>query len=120
MNYSGRSRNVTYRGLELVEGEDIVAKIRVIVRGDSMWPTYSDGEVLICTRLRDEALQIGDVVLAQHPLRSSVKVIKRIAEIAEDGRYLLYGDNPDPLASEDGHNFGPVRKSEIIGYIQRS
>lgn len=92
--------------------------IRVIVRGDSMWPTFSDGDEILCAKLSAEVLRVGDVVVAVHPLQSSVRVLKRIAAITQDNRYLLTGDNPDPMASEDGHNFGPVDLQNIIGYLR--
>ena len=34
-------------------------------------------------------------------------MVKRVLRIT-NGDLFLVGDNPDPLASEDSHNFGPV------------
>jgi len=53
--------------------------------------------------------------LAQHPLTPNIRLVKRISEIVEK-RYFIEGDNPDPLASEDSHNFGPVDRNAIMGF----
>jgi nickel-type superoxide dismutase maturation protease len=90
----------------------------VVVHGDSMWPTLRDGQQVYVVAASQ--LKVKDVVLAVHPLRSSIVVIKRISEVRSDGRLALFGDNPDPLASEDSHNFGPVDSSSIVGKIQLS
>ena len=89
--------------------------IEVIIRGDSMWPTLRDGDSIEFEPIGSSVLEVGDLVLAQHPFTPSVRLVKRISEIQE-GRYLLEGDNPDPLASEDSHNFGTVDRSAILGY----
>ena len=45
--------------------------------------------------------------MAQHPLKPNVVVVKRVLRVESNGDLFLVGDNPDPLASEDSHNFGP-------------
>ena len=42
-------------------------------------------------------------------------MVKRILRVEPDGRLFLVGDNPDPLASEDSHNFGPVSLEAVRG-----
>ncbi|MDP6199963.1 MAG: S24 family peptidase, partial [Candidatus Poseidonia sp.] len=82
--------------------------------GHSMWPTFSDGDVLRMNPIAsDESLIVGDVVLAKHPFKPSVLVVKRIQRIEDDGRLFLVGDQSDPTASEDSHNFGPVARHEV-------
>ncbi len=88
-------------------------RIQVRVHGDSMWPTLRDGDCV-------EALQgptpvVGDIVVAHHPMKR-ITVIKRVKSILHDGLFIE-GDNPDPLGSDDSHNFGPVPHSSIIGVI---
>ena len=86
----------------------------VRIQGHSMWPTFCDGDVLrMMPILPDEPLVVGDVVLANHPLKPSVLVVKRILRIEEDGRLFLVGDQSDPTASEDSHNFGPVAQHAV-------
>ena len=83
-----------------------------VVSGDSMWPTYTDGQRLVCTSDLQQ-LVVGSVVVFIHPLRSHLRAIKRIKDIDEKSLFVE-GDHPDPLASEDSHNFGWVKKASII------
>ncbi len=94
-------------------------KIRVFISGDSMWPTLRAGDEVEFTKLTlqdDVELNIGDLVVAIHPLKPGVQMVKRIGGFSADGRLVLLGDNPDPLASEDSHNFGPVARESIIAF----
>ena len=88
--------------------------VRVRISGDSMWPTYPDGTEF--DLLSGDSIQpvVGDVVLANHPFHSNLQIVKRIQSI-DDGLVFLVGDNPDPTASEDSHNFGSVPLDEIQG-----
>jgi nickel-type superoxide dismutase maturation protease len=96
-----------------------MSDFHVIIRGDSMWPTFSDGEKIMASEVSKEKLTIGDIVVSKHPFKSEVIIVKRINRILADNRLFLQGDNPDPLASEDSHNFGPVKNNLIIGIINR-
>jgi nickel-type superoxide dismutase maturation protease len=101
------------------EEELVISKVLVIIIGDSMWPTLRAGDEVEFTELvaQDNAeLRVGDLVVAIHPLKPGVQVVKRIAGFDADARLILVGDNPDPLASEDSHNFGPVSAKSIIAY----
>ena len=80
----------------------------VRIQGDSMWPTFRDGDVLTFTQQNLSSLAVSDVVLVSHPLKPEVRMVKRVLRIEANGDLFLVGDNPDPLASEDSHNFGPV------------
>ena len=95
-----------------------MATLRVVISGDSMWPSYRSGDEVEFNSVDGVELQIGDLVVATHPLKSGVKVVKRIGDIDSHGRYILIGDNPDPIASEDSHNFGPVSRGAIIAYFR--
>ena len=91
---------------------------QVRIKGDSMWPTFRDGDILTFSHLLDQhRVNAGAVVLAKHPLKVDVLVVKRVHSVELDGRFFLVGDQPDPLGSEDSHNFGPVHRSAIIGYL---
>ena len=90
--------------------------IQVRINGDSMWPTYKDGTVLEFVNMdQDTVLGIGHLVLSHHPLKKEILIVKRIHSIVKD-RFFLVGDQPDPLASEDSHNFGTVSRSSIVAY----
>ena len=87
----------------------------VDIQGDSMWPTISDAERLeFIPHDRGKAPIEGSVVLAEHPLKQGVMMVKRVKTVSDD-RVFLEGDNPDPLASEDSHNFGTVEFCNIVG-----
>jgi nickel-type superoxide dismutase maturation protease len=87
----------------------------VRIQGDSMWPTFSNDDIVVFTSVKKTALEEGDIVLATHPFKADVLVVKRIHRVETDGRLFLVGDNPDPLASEDSHNFGPVSPDAVRG-----
>ena len=89
--------------------------VDVRIQGDSMWPTFSNDDLVVFTSVSKTELTIGDVVLAIHPFKPKVLLVKRIHRIEIDGRLFLVGDNPDPLASEDSHNFGPVSPDAVQG-----
>ena len=91
--------------------------VDVRIQGDSMWPTLSNDELVSFTVVNKTTLAEGDVVLAHHPFKPDVLVVKRIHRVETDGRLFLVGDNPDPLASEDSHNFGPVSPDAVQGKL---
>lgn len=81
------------------------------VKGDSMRPTISDGDIVVIDPR--SPVTVGDIVLARHPFKHSVKMLKCISAADENGRYLLTGDNPTD--STDSRSFGSVRESDILG-----
>ncbi len=82
-----------------------------LVEGDSMFPALKDGDLVLINPYAD--LAIGDIVLAQHPFKQSVKIIKRIKEISPEGKYYLVGDNPS--GSSDSRSFGAISAKDILG-----
>ncbi len=68
---------------------------RVVVRGRSMIPALSPGERVLFDRLAYvlEEPRVGDVVLARHPARRGVRMVKRVSEVIGEGEYVLLGDN---------------------------
>ena len=84
-----------------------------VVDGDSMLPTLKSGDaILIETSI---SIKVGELVLARHPFRSSVKMVKRVADIDEDGSVFLSGDNPSE--SSDSRTFGAVSIKSIVGRV---
>jgi len=81
------------------------------VEGDSMLPALRDGDLVLINPHAD--FEIGDIVLARHPFKQSVKIIKRIAEILPGERYILLGDNP--AESSDSRQFGAIAAKDILG-----
>lgn len=79
-----------------------------------MQPTLLDGDEVLVAGYGKRPPQQGDVVLLQHPLRSDVRVIKRIASLDRD-TVFVQGDNP--AESTDSRSFGGVPRSKILGRI---
>jgi nickel-type superoxide dismutase maturation protease len=71
---------------------------RFRVTGASMQPLLNaEDEILVDLRAYRRALpRSGDLVVARHPTRTGLQIVKRIREIRSDGTFLLEGDNPDP------------------------
>ena|SRR5215213_6727939 len=82
-----------------------------LVQGDSMLPILKDGDVVLVNPYA--APQTGDIVLARHPFKKSVRIIKRIKEISPEGRYFLVGDNAEE--STDSRSFGTIPAKDILG-----
>ena len=82
---------------------------RVTVRGPSMAPTLSDGDVVL-VRLGATA-RAGDVVLVRWAARPGQLSVKR-AKSRRDDRWLVYGDNP--YGSTDSGALGPAT---VIGVV---
>ncbi|MDA7491928.1 S26 family signal peptidase [Candidatus Poseidonia sp.] len=92
-----------------------MVQFTVEINGDSMWPTFESGQRLLFEERADtSSITVNDVVVARHPLKRGVVVVKRVKR-AEGESLFLEGDHPDPLASEDSHNFGPVDRSAVLG-----
>lgn len=63
------------------------------------------------------ALEPGDLVIARHPFRPDLRLIKRVIAVRDDDTYLLMGDNPEAGASTDSRSFGAVPPSHILGKV---
>lgn len=77
-----------------------------------MLPKLKDGDKVL-VKLQ-ESYQIGDIVVAQHPFKQSVVLIKRIGEIDESSAFLV-GDNPSE--STDSRTLGRISKKDILGKV---
>lgn len=82
---------------------------RVGIRGPSMSPTLSDGDVVLARF--GAAPEPGDVVLVRWPERPGQLSVKRAAHRDGDGWWVL-GDNPD--GSTDSRMLGPA---EVVGVV---
>ena len=90
---------------------------RVRVSGNSMLPLLKPGdEVLVDPKAYRQARpRPGDIVIAQHPRRTNLHVIKRVVTVTENGNCILKGDNPSE--STDSRTFGPVSPKQILGRV---
>lgn len=57
----------------------------------------------------------GDIVVARHPFRSDLCLVKRVTSVRENGDCFLEGDNP--MESTDSHGFGPLPPERIMGRV---
>ena len=78
-----------------------------------MQPVLSPGERVLFDRLAFDIRrpQPGDVVLARHPARPGLLMIKRVSECGAGG-YLLLGDNTSE--STDSRALGLFRRRDIV------
>ncbi|MFV0260256.1 MAG: nickel-type superoxide dismutase maturation protease [Acidimicrobiales bacterium] len=86
---------------------------RYRVTGPSMEPTLRAGEQVL---VNDRApARRGDVIVARHPERPDLVVVKRVAEVGDDGRITLVSDNP--AAGTDSRRWGPVAGDAALGRV---
>ena len=83
----------------------------ILVEGDSMLPNLKNGDAVLI--YADAKISAGDIVLAKHPFKKSVIILKRLAEIDENGNYFLVGDNLSE--STDSRTFGALSAKHILG-----
>lgn len=84
-----------------------------LIEGDSMLPVLKPGDRVFIDPSATAEFREGDIVLARHPFKQSVKIIKRIREITPEGRFFLVGDNlPE---STDSRSFGAISRKDILG-----
>jgi nickel-type superoxide dismutase maturation protease len=90
---------------------------RFRVTGHSMAPLLKPGdEVLVDPHAyRREPPQPGEIVLAQHPYQTDLRLIKRVSAVLEEDRYELKGDNPSE--STDSRAFGGIARRQILGRV---
>ena len=93
------------------EGLESEGHLLVAVSGESMAPALLSGDqIVIDTRAQP---RVGDIVVARHPFRTDVHVIKRLVGFDERGRARLEGDNP--RESTDSRTLGHFPPELILG-----
>jgi nickel-type superoxide dismutase maturation protease len=92
---------------------------RVAVAERSMEPALSPGDWVLVRRTirtgRVPRLRAGQVVVARHPGRPDLLIVKRAAR-QERGGWWLQSDSPNGAAS-DSRTFGPVPPGLIEGRV---
>ncbi len=86
---------------------------KYICEGKSMNPTLKDGETVLVDRAAK--IEIGDIVIAKHPVEQNSEIVKRVERINERGDYFLIGDNLED--SNDSRHFGAVTREYIKGKV---
>ena len=87
----------------------------VKISGNSMWPNFIDGQIVNFQKYTGQRLQIGDVIVFPNPFNTQILLVKRVVSINENS-CVVEGDNPDPTASTDSHNFGSIVTSTIVAF----
>lgn len=87
---------------------------KYICEGTSMNPTLKDGEAVLVDRTASP-IEVGDIVLAKHPVEQTTEIVKRVERINERGHYFLIGDNLED--SNDSRDFGAVTREYIKGKV---
>ena len=87
---------------------------KYVCEGKSMNPTLRDGEVVLVDRAAAK-IEVGDIVIAKHPIEQNSEIIKRVEQINERGNYFLVGDNLED--SNDSRHFGAVTREYIKGKV---
>ena len=87
--------------------------LRVKVAERSMLPVLRPGDWLLVRRTT--RIRAGQIVLARHPGRPDMLIVKRAAR-RRDGGWWLESDNPD-AAAVDSRRFGPVPDALVEGRV---
>lgn len=85
------------------------------VTGDSLSPTYNDGDFVVITRIPVLLLnlKVGDIVVFNHPEYG--QLIKKVDSIlAQRNKIFVIGFHEN---SVDSRIFGTVNKNEILGKV---
>ncbi|MDB9527795.1 nickel-type superoxide dismutase maturation protease [Oscillatoria sp. CS-180] len=90
---------------------------RFRVTGPSMLPCLTPGQEVLINPVAyvNSTPQRGDIVIANHPHRQNLRIIKRVDFVDSDGECYLKGDNPN--ASSDSRQFGLVSKNQLQGKV---
>ncbi|MBO0805389.1 MAG: S26 family signal peptidase [Nocardiopsaceae bacterium] len=80
-----------------------------------MVPSLRHGDWLI--GLRTRRIRPGQIVLATHPERPGLLLVKRVASRAPDGGWRLASDFPDAPGATDSRHFGPVPPDLVVGRV---
>lgn len=80
------------------------------VRGNSLSPTYQDGDYVLCVAWGSPA--IGQAVVFKQP--GYGQLIKRIERIEADGTLTVLGDHAD---SVDSRTFGSIDPASVRGRV---
>lgn len=84
-----------------------------------MEPTLIEGDSIVFEESLSKTILLNDIVLAHHPFKKNIKIIKRVKKIKNDKLFFLLGDNIELGASSDSNSFGYIEKENIIGILSK-
>ena len=89
---------------------------RFAVRGDSMEPTFADGDFITALEVPGSLnLKPGALVVIRDPRGKGREMVKRVSEAMPNGDLVVVGDSP--RQSTDSRHFGPVPRDLLIGRV---
>lgn len=108
------ARTTTESGVPMV-----FDKIVINITDDSMSPTFSDGDAVICEEVDPSTLKEGDIIAYWRVLDSSrVIEVHRITAIYDGGEALLFSTKGDHNSQADAQ---VVHSSNIVGiYVRKA
>ncbi|MEO1401749.1 MAG: nickel-type superoxide dismutase maturation protease [Cyanobacteria bacterium J06635_1] len=87
----------------------------------SMRPTLNPGDKVFSVPIRDASksrdLKRGDIVIAYHPSKPELRLIKRVQDVFYDGGCYLISDNTAEPTARDSGSFGIVGRDLIVGRV---
>ena len=90
---------------------------RFIVEGDSMLPTYANGDLVFA--LKRNKARVGQIRVLPHPYNPTMWLVKRVASV-RGTEMTISSDNPD-VTRADSREFGhvPIEGSyRVIGRLR--
>ena len=78
-----------------------------------MWPTLTEGQEILATKYYGQKIKVGQIIVFKHPFDNTLIAVKRVKSV-DNGLLFVEGDNPDPTASNDSHNFGLLKQEFVI------
>jgi nickel-type superoxide dismutase maturation protease len=88
--------------------------LRVAVAERSMEPGLRPGDWLLVLRTR--RIGPGQLVIARHPGKRDMLLVKRAARRLPEGGWWLESDNPG-AGAVDSRRFGPVPDELVVGRV---
>lgn len=82
-----------------------------------MSPLLSSGDdILVDTRAyRSRSPAVGDIILARHPYRRGLRMVKQVVSVSPVGRLELRGLHP--LENTDSRAFGSLSPGLLLGRV---
>lgn len=90
------------------QDRSVLGLTRIAIAGPSMLPALRPGDWWLVRTFGP--VRAGQVVLARHPQRIDLPIVKRAIHRESDGRWWVEGDAP----GEDSRDFGPVDVEGVL------
>jgi nickel-type superoxide dismutase maturation protease len=79
-----------------------------------MEPSLREGDIVLVEKAT--SIAAGDVVVAIHPTRRQLRLIKRVESLDDEG-VVVMSDNRAEMNATDSRTFGPVPLADIEGRV---